>query len=130
MIGPSFAIRAHVTGVRSKLRAPALALQDSSVTRLFYGADLLVGRATELGLAPYAFGGIGAVRINPEDPDRRSFTAFAARVGAGFNYITNGSPIIPFLEGKFWFYDFNRFGFAKRQVDFIASIGLALAIPF
>lgn len=130
MLGHSVALRGYVTRTRADYRGPTLTVQDSSITRTFYGGDLMIGWATESGFAPYLFGGAGGVVIDPADGSLRSFTRFVVRAGAGFNYLIERSPVTPFVEGGFSFYSFDRLGFDRRQSDFTASIGIALAIPF
>lgn len=130
MLGRNVAFRGHVSRVAAKYDGPTLAVQDSTMSRLFYGGDIMVGRATEAGIAPYLFGGVGAVSTDARDPDLRSFTKLAGRVGAGFNYPIDGSSLTPFFEGSFWIYGFNRFGFDRTLVDFSATVGVALAVPF
>lgn len=130
MLGPSVALRGYVSRVQSDYVGDALLVQDSSVTRVFLGGDLLFGTALEIGIAPYVFGGVGGVRVDPGDPDLASFTRFQGRAGAGVNYVVENSRLTPFVEGSVWFYDFNGFGFDTSQTDFAIMLGMALTIPF
>jgi hypothetical protein len=130
MLGRNVALRAYVSRVSTDYKGPTLAVEDSSVTRVSYGGDLMIGWPMELGIAPYLFGGLGAAAIDPADNALGSFTKLLGRVGAGFNYLLEGSALTPFLEAGVHFYSFDRFGFDKTQVDVSATVGLALAIPF
>lgn len=130
MIGRHAALRAYVSRIATTYRGPTLAVQDSAITHMFYGGDIMLGRTTEAGIAPYLFGGVGAVSIDPRDSDLRSFTKLAGRIGAGFNYPIDASPLTPFVEGSFWIYRFKRFGFDRALVDFSATVGVAVAVPF
>jgi hypothetical protein len=130
LLGPGFALRGYAMRVRSEYRGDALQAMDSTMTRVFVGGDLLLGRALEIGLAPYLFGGLGAVRVDPSDRSLASFTRLASRAGAGINYVIENSRLTPYVESGFWFYRFNRFGFDRIQTDITVALGLALTLPY
>lgn len=130
MLGRSLALRGYVSRTSSDYRGPTLTVQDSSIVRMFYGGDLMLGFATDIGLAPYLFGGLGGVAIDPADSTLGRFSKFAGHLGAGFNYVIEDSRVTPFLESGFWVYGFDRYGFDRTLWDFGVSVGLALTVPF
>ncbi len=130
MLGQNVAVRAYVNRLSSNYSGDALMLEDRGFARLFYGGDLLIGWATDVGLAPYFFGGLGGVRIDPAQSGEESFAKFATRFGTGLNFLIQDARLTPFLEISSWIFDFDRLGFDKTQIDFTMSVGLAWTIPY
>jgi hypothetical protein len=130
MLGQNLAIRGYVNRHSSNYSGDALMLQDRGFARLFYGGDLLIGWTTGIGLAPYILGGVGGVRIDPEESGEASFAKFATRFGTGINFLIQDARLTPFLEISGWIFDFDRLGFDRTQVDFTMSVGLAWTIPY
>jgi len=87
--------------------------------RFLYDADLQLRYPFASGVTPYVFVGGGAMTVNPPDsaPDQESFTKGAGKVGAGFSYQIPRSNVGLYLEGAGWIYNWDRYGFDKRQFD-------------
>jgi opacity protein-like surface antigen len=128
-LNSNVALRASASLVSSEYRGSTLTLDDPTMRRTFVSFDLQTGLPTTSGWAPYLFAGAGWVQIDPEDSAAQDFTKFAARFGAGTNYVFDNAFFVLFLEAGTYLYDFSELGFSSYQFDLQFLLGLAYAIP-
>jgi len=112
------AVRGDFDFARSAINATGT-LSDLHVNRYFVGGDVAVRYPFSTGLAPYVFGGAGAIRIDDRN-DNAGFDAFtkgAGRFGIGLNYDIKSTGLALFSEGTGLVYKFDKGGFDKTQFD-------------
>ena len=99
----------------------------TEIDRFFYGAHLEF-RYPFGNLAPFIFGGGGAVTVDPRSGTNAGFERFtkvAAMAGVGLAYSIPGSPVDLLAEGKMLNYKWTTPGLDKTQWDMTYSVGLA-----
>jgi len=126
------ALRGDFTFARNELELNEAAT-GSSLNRFFYDAAVQVQYPTASGWTPYAFGGAGAVTLDPEGSDNAQ-TKFAGTGGLGLSYAIPGSNLGVGVETKGWIYDFSGLdgglgAFEKTQFEMTWSAGVSYRIP-
>jgi hypothetical protein len=118
------ALRGTFTFARAEAQvrpgAPGLSvpLAGARFDRYLYDADLQLRRPFEGGTALYAFVGGGAVTVDQAaTPGTSSFTKAAAKLGIGLGYEIPRSNAGLYIEATTWVYDWDRYGFDRRQFD-------------
>lgn len=124
------ALRLSVSTAKNEVVGDSVQLTDPNIRRTFFAIDFQVGWPTDGGVAPYVYGGVGAMTINPDQADADRTTEIAGRFGTGVNILPENSPVIFFAELTTWLYNFGTLGFTKTQFDVAVNGGLALALPF
>jgi len=122
----SFAVRASGTLVKTQYRGDALAVSDSTVSRIYAFGDMQVGWPGTKSLVPYLFVGIGGVRSDFEDQNVETNTYFAVRAGGGVNYLSGVGAF--FLETLVTGYRWTAAPFSSTQFDWSIHFGYAVAI--
>jgi len=96
--------------------------------RFLYDGDVQLRYPFASGVAPYVFGGGGAVtskrRDAPDAPDN-SFTKGAGKFGLGVAYEIPRSHVGVYAESATWVYKWDRFGFNQTQFDMAWSGGVS-----
>lgn len=125
-----FAVHGDFTFTRNPTHGvPTFAGND--VNRFFYGAHLEARYPLELGLAPFVFGGVGAVSVDQLGVDKFSpFTRPAMMYGGGMFYTVPRTSFEVFGELKGLTYRWNTAGFRRTMVDVTYSGGLSYRLPF
>ena len=119
-------VRASLDFARSKLSGDVGATQDVHLNRFFYGGDLQLRYPFESGVAPYAFGGAGAVTLDPRGiPNADNITKPAGRFGLGLSFDLPRSGLGIFTEGSGLVYKFDSTGFDRTQFDVAWRGGLS-----
>lgn len=129
-LGPTTAIRVNISVSESTNRGPTLSLDDPSLKRYYYGADILFGAPTDAGLAPYFFFGGGRMAVDPAQTGTDTNAKLAGHMGTGVNYVPDNSFFVLFVEVSGWAYQFDLLGFNKLQLDAAVLGGIAFALPF
>jgi hypothetical protein len=125
-----FAVHGDFTFTRNPTRGvPTFAGND--VNRFFYGAHLEGRYPFANGLAPFLFGGAGAVSVDQLGVDRfEPFTRPALMYGGGLFYAFPRTHIEAFGELKGLTYRWNTAGFHRTMFDVTYSGGLSYRLPF
>lgn len=125
------AVHADFTYTRNEARGAA-SFAGSKFDRFFYGAHLELSYPTESRLAPFAFGGGGAVTVHQAGfgATLSNFTKPAAMFGAGFRYQFAEVPVELVVEGKSLVYKWQGGGFSRTQWDLSYSAGIAYRLGF
>jgi Outer membrane protein beta-barrel domain len=111
-------VRASLDFARSKLSGDIGSTQDVHLNRFFYGGDLQLRYPFGSGVAPYAFGGAGAITLDPRGvPDADNVTKPAGHFGLGLSYDVPRSGLGLFTEGSGLLYKFDSTGFDRTQFD-------------
>lgn len=125
-------LRGEASYASSKVSSPE---SDAKWAKMFFGGDIVL-RSGGSGLAPFAYFGLGVVRMDESGSRTDAVgvipvtTRPSARVGAGLNYRPDGAPLGFFAEVAFLAYDFNqtRFPFYdKVQTDVAGKVGVTLS---
>jgi opacity protein-like surface antigen len=99
------------------------------ISRYFYGAHVELRYPFGNGLAPFVFGGGGAVTVDQKGPTADDvfgrFTRGAGTFGAGLSYAIPGAPVELLAEGKALTYKWVAAGFDRMQWDLTYSLGFA-----
>jgi hypothetical protein len=112
----------------------AVSFAGDRIDRFFFGGHVELRYPFSNGLAPFVFGGGGAVTVDQrgstalETVDR--FTRGAGMFGAGLSYVIPGSPVELLAEGKALAYKWAAAGFNRMQWDVTYSLGFAYRFGF
>lgn len=97
----------------------------------FMGGHVELNYPMAPNLKGFAFGGGGAVRIDPSaGAGFGSFTTLAGQGGLGMLYAISGTPMSLMLEGKTLVYSWDRGGFNRTVWDATYSAGLMFRVPW
>ncbi|MDX2120119.1 MAG: outer membrane beta-barrel protein [Gemmatimonadota bacterium] len=123
------ALRGDFDVGRGELRQ-AGAETGTHLNKFFYGGALQLQYPTAGGIAPYVFGGGGAVTIHEENTSGQNETRGAGTFGAGVRYALPRRGFGVFVEGAGWVYQHRNLagstaGFDKTQVDALYSAGIS-----
>ncbi|MGE0442297.1 MAG: outer membrane beta-barrel protein [Gemmatimonadales bacterium] len=104
------------------------------VDRFFYGGHVELRYPVNESVAPFVFGGAGAVTIDQQGPTADDafgrFTKPAAMFGAGMAMALPNAPVDVLLQGKALTYKWEAAGFNRQQWDVTYSIGFAYRFGF
>jgi hypothetical protein len=102
----------------------------SDVNRFFYGAHVEGRYPLSIGLAPFVFGGAGAVSVDQLGVDQfEPFTRPALMYGGGVFYVIPRSRIEMFGEVKGLTYRWNTADFRRTMFDVTYSLGASYRLP-
>lgn len=125
-------IRGEASYVGSKVTSPESNLKWM---KIFFGGDIVL-RSRPSGLAPYAYFGLGAVRMDEAGARTDALGVIPAttrpvgRFGTGLHFAQEGALLGFFAEAALLVYDFNqtRFPFYdKVQADVAGKAGVTLS---
>jgi hypothetical protein len=103
----------------------------ADVNRFFYGAHAEGRYPLSIGLAPFVFGGAGAVSVDQLGVDQfKPFTRPALMYGGGLFYAIPRTRVEAFGEVKGLTYRWNTAGFRRTMVDITYSVGASYRWPF
>jgi opacity protein-like surface antigen len=106
------------------------AFAGTDVNRFFYGAHLEARFPLSIGLAPFVFGGAGAVSVDQLGVDQfKPFTRPALMYGGGVSYPIPRSRVEVFGELKGLTYKWNTAGFNRTMFDVTYSVGASYRLP-
>lgn len=125
-----FAVHGDFTFTRNPTRG-VQTFAGTDVNRFFYGAHLEGRYPFANGLAPFLFGGAGAVSVDQLGVDRfEPFTRPALMYGGGLFYAIPRTHLEAFGEVKGLTYRWNTAGFHRTMFDVTYSGGLSYRLPF
>jgi len=125
-----FAVHGDFTFTRNPTRGVST-FAGNDVNRFFYGAHLEGRYPFGNGLAPFLFGGVGAVSVDQLGVDRfEPFTRPALMYGGGLFYAIPRTYFEAFGELKGLSYRWNTAGFHRTMFDVTYSGGLSYRLPF
>lgn len=125
-------IRGEASYAGSKVTSPE---SNAKWTKIFFGGDIVL-RSGASGLAPYAYFGLGAVRMDEAGARVDAVgvipttTRPVGRFGTGLHFGQEGGLLGFFAEAALLVYDFNqtRFPFYdKVQTDVAGKVGVTLS---
>ena len=125
-------LRVEASYAGSKVASPE---SDSSWTKIFFGGDIVL-RSRPSGLAPFAYFGVGAVKMDESGSRADAVGVIPAttrpvgRLGAGLGFRADDSMLGFFAEAALLVYDFNqtRFPFYdKVQTDVAGKVGVSFS---
>jgi hypothetical protein len=123
------AVHGDFTFTRNPVRGSG-SFAGTDVNRFFYGAHLEARYPLSIGLAPFVFGGAGAVSVDQLGVDRfKPFTRPALMYGGGLFYAVPRSRVEVFGELKGLTYRWNAAGFNRTMVDVTYSMGASYRLP-
>jgi opacity protein-like surface antigen len=124
-----WAIHSDFTFTRNSTRGSS-AFAGADVNRFYYGAHVEGRYPLSIGLAPFVFGGVGAVSVDQLGIDQfRPFTRPALMYGGGLFYPIPRSRIEMFGEIKGLTYRWNTAGFHRTMFDVTYSLGASYRLP-
>lgn len=122
------AVHGDFTYTRNPTRGPSFVGAD--VNRFYYGAHLGARYPLSIGLAPFVFGGVGAVSVDQLGLDQfEPFTRPALMYGGGLFYTVPRTRLEVFGELKGLSYRWNTAGFYRTMVDVTYSVGASYRLP-
>jgi opacity protein-like surface antigen len=102
----------------------------ADVNRFYYGAHVEGRYPLSIGLAPFVFGGVGAVSVDQLGLDQfKPFTRPALMYGGGLFYGIPRSRVEVFGEVKGLTYRWNTAGFHRTMIDVTYSVGASYRLP-
>jgi opacity protein-like surface antigen len=124
-----WAVHGDFTFTRNPTRGGS-AFAGTDVNRFFYGAHVEGRYPLSIGLAPFVFGGVGAVSVDQLGLDQFDpFTKPALMYGGGLFYPIPRSRIEVFGEVKGLTYRWDAAGFRRTMFDVTYSVGASYRLP-
>lgn len=123
------AVHTDFTFTRNPTRG-STSFAGADVNRFYYGAHLEGRYPLSIGVAPFVFGGVGAVSVDQMGLDQfKPFTRPALMYGGGLFLPIPRSRIEAFGEVKGLTYRWNVAGFHRTMIDVTYSIGASYRLP-
>lgn len=122
------AIRLSLSRARTGARenAPS-SLNGTDFSRRFIDVDVLVGRRRQYGAMPYALLGVSRLRSRQDVAQNRlTLTSTAVKLGGGFEFRPDRSPVAVFGEGAAYIHKPGRKELGRRQLDSVWTAGVRL----
>lgn len=124
-----WAVHGDFTFTRNPTRGSS-AFAGADVNRFYYGAHVEGRYPLSIGLAPFVFGGVGAVSVDQLGLDQFDpFTKPALMYGGGLFYPIPRSRIEVFGEVKGLTYRWDAAGFRRTMFDVTYSVGASYRLP-
>ena len=124
-----WAVHSDFTFTRNPTRGSS-SFAGADVNRFYYGAHVEGRYPLSIGLAPFVFGGVGAVSVDQLGLDQfKPFTRPALMYGGGMFYGIPRSRVEVFGEVKGLTYRWNTAGFHRTMLDVTYSVGASYRLP-
>jgi opacity protein-like surface antigen len=124
-----WAIHSDFTFTRNPTQGSS-SFAGADVNRFYYGAHVEGRYPLSIGLAPFVFGGVGAVSVDQLGLDQfKPFTRPALMYGGGLFYGIPRSRVEVFGEVKGLTYRWNAAGFHRTMLDVTYSVGASYRLP-
>jgi outer membrane protein with beta-barrel domain len=128
-LSPILALHGDFTFTRNPVRGSG-SFAGTEVNRFYYGAHLEARYPLSIGLAPFVFGGAGAVSVDQLGVDQfQPFTRPALMYGGGVFYAVPRSRVELFGEIKGLTYKWSAAGFDRTMFDVTYSLGASFRLP-
>ncbi|GIW52852.1 MAG: hypothetical protein KatS3mg081_2207 [Gemmatimonadales bacterium] len=128
LLNPNVAFRGELALSRNGVSAPAIGSKDFN--RMFSAAAVEVRFPVRDLVTPYAFAGVGALRVAESGSDSRHIVTPAAWYGGGVAISAPGAPVALFGQLSGWSYQMYGWpGIIGTQRDLIYSAGLRYRLP-